>query len=121
MGKHRTSQNNRPDRPEPTPILKLWEKFDYLSRVKGDMIAGDPGAELAAKWQLCDDKLTDVFFEPIAREQSRLIVLAASTPSRTADDVRLKAQMLSQCLDKEPSEATTELVRSIVHDIIEQY
>ena len=121
MGKHRTNQNKRPDRPEQSPILKLWEKFDYLSQVKNDMIADSPNAELATRWQLSDDRLTDVFFEPIEREQSRLIVLAASTPSRSADDVRLKAQMLSAYLEKEPSDATNELIRSIVHDIIEQY
>ena len=118
MSKHRASKGHRSGQPDQTPILRLWQKFAYLSRVKAEMAVDNSGAEVVSKWQVSDDRLANIFFGPIEREQARLVALAAKTPAQSTDDVTLKARMLRQCLDDEPAERTAELARSLVDDIL---
>jgi len=104
-----------------TSIERIWTKFDHLLQVREETLdwgAGESQSGFQSDLQECAQvKVLD----PIEDELTSLALLASNRKGLTNAEVRYKAMMLRNYVERAPKDTLTLLASSLIKDVTETW
>ncbi len=102
---------------EPQSLSSIWEAFDRLRSFRDESQSLPSGKVERVSWGATRAESTLGEVDQIDEQLMQLAWLAAATPAKDSDELKIKANILAEYLEEVDDYIETALARSIVSDL----